>query len=204
MNAGMGAGIAFLATAAGAVFMFVKPQPADVYDMTVKTAYDRLTHADFGPHHGDPMTASGNGYNVVTWGQNGNFNSFTCKMHLDPLPNNKDKTKVSLDCFGASPAAGGADGMLHVMMRNEYIERIDATLKGRPFNKELAQGATAARWPGDGVDGSIGTAVNKAIQMQGDMAKLQREAEQAAIQSRAEHEASTPDSAQGAEPAPAN
>ena len=210
MNAGLSAGVALLVTAAGAALVFNKPQPADVFDMPVKTVYNKLTHVDFGPlgEAGKALhtvrTASGNGYNVVAWDQQGDFAAFSCKMHLTPLPDDAQKTKIAVDCEGGSAAAGAAEGMLHALVRNDYIERVDATLKGRPYNKELAQGATASRWPGDGVDGSIGTAVNKAIEMQADTAKLQREATESEIQSRADHAATTPDAAQPAEPVPAN
>ena len=67
--------------------------------------------------------------------------------------------------------------MVHNMLRNEYIERVDATLTGRPYDKQLAMGATAARWPGDGVDGSMTTAVATAIKMDADMHKLREEEE---------------------------
>lgn len=203
MNTGFGVG-AVLLVGTGAAFFMVKPTPADVYDMPVNAAYAKLARADFSGHNGDAIHSSGNGQNAVTWEQHGSFAAFSCNIHLDPLPDNAAKTKVAVNCDGGSAASGASEGMLHAMIRNEYIERVDATLNGRAFSKELAQGATASRWPGDGVDGSIGTAVGKAVQMQADVAREQNRVSQEVSEARAEHEANTPDSAQGAEPAPAN
>lgn len=210
MNAGLGTAIAFLVTAAGAALVFVTSEPADVYDMPISAAYARLTNVNFGANaHGEDAlhtvkTASGNGHDVVTWAQQGDFATFSCKMHLSPLPDDLQKTKVAVNCQGGSMAAGAAEGMVHAMMRNEYIERLDATLKGRPFDKQLALGATASRWPGDGVDGSLGTAINSSVQMQGDIARLQGNPNDTAPPARADHEATPPDNAQGAEPVVTN
>ena len=68
-----------------------------------------------------------------------------------------------------SGMAGAAAGMVHNMMRNAYIERVDATLTGRPFDKQLAVGSTASGWPDDGIDGSLATAQVKALKMDAEM-----------------------------------
>jgi len=156
---------------------------ADVYAMPVSEAYAKLIKVDFGPlSEGEKAlrtkkTASGNGRDQVVWQQGGDIAAFACKLDLAPLPDDTAQTKVTVTCGGGGAGSGAAAGMLHNLLRNEYIERVDATLTGRPYDKQLAQGATAYRWPGDGVDGSLAKATNDALKMQSDLKKMQRDAE---------------------------
>jgi hypothetical protein len=64
--------------------------------------------------------------------------------------------------------------MVHNMARNQNIERIDAALTGREYDKDRA-GSTSSRWPGDGVDGSYATAVKKAHEMDAEVRKMQQQ-----------------------------
>jgi hypothetical protein len=150
-------------------------QPADVYAMPMNEVYAKLVKVDFGPPEGaedvlhTKKTARGNGSNRVTWTQIGDMAAFECKMDLAPLPDDAAKTHVTVTCGGGGAGDGAAAGMVHNMMRNAYIERVDATLTGRPFDKQLAVGSTASGWPDDGVDGSLATAQVKALEMDAEM-----------------------------------
>ncbi len=170
----------FVAVAAVLLYVFVEQKPADVFDMPVKDAYAKLTQVDFGPlSEGQKVLntvnrISGNGQNRVTWTQQGDMARFECAIDLAPLPDDAAKTHVKVTCEGGGAGDGAAAGMVHNMHRNGVIERIDATLTGRPFDRAKI-GSTASRWPGDGVDGSLATAQKEALQMSHDMAKMERE-----------------------------
>ncbi len=172
----------------------------DVYAMSRDQAYKRLNAAHIEPSGDGPFfrlatTVSGNGVNEVTWDASGSMAHHKCTMTL--AKEDADKTKVAVDCDGGSAGSGAAAGMEHAMIRNRVIEMVDATLKGRPFNPALASGATAARWPGDGVDGSMIGAMAGAIKMEGDIKRDIREMERKDKEYRAEVAAETPDDAQG-------
>jgi hypothetical protein len=83
------------------------------------------------------------------------------------------------------------------MMRGRVIEMVDAALTGRTFNPAYANGLTAMRWPGDGVDGSYAGMVGAALKMQSDSQKDIREAEARSKELEAEEIAERPNSAQG-------
>ena len=66
------------------------------------------------------------------------------------------------------------------MTRTAVIEQVDSTLKNRPFDVELAQGATAYRWPEDTVHhADLNESIGNAVKMQGDLADEQARMEQA-------------------------
>ena len=177
----------FAALAGVLLFVFVEQKPADVYDMPVKDAYLKLSRVDFGEltrgqkAAGIEYSVSGNGKNTVYWTTQGSHVRQKCDLMLAPLPDDAGKTHVTVHCAGGSASAGAAAGMLHNSMRNTVIERVDATLTGRPFDKSRA-GETASRWPGDGVDGSYGTAVNTALKMDAEVRKMQRDSQEYAAE----------------------
>jgi len=172
----------------------------DVYAMSRDQAYKRLNAAHIEPSGDGPFfrlatTVSGNGVNEVVWDASGSMAHHKCTMTL--AKEDADKTRVAVNCDGGSAGSGAAAGMEHAMIRNRVIEMVDATLKGRPFNPALASGATAARWPGDGVDGSYVGAVAGAIKMDSDMKRDIRDMERRDKEEKAELAAETPDDAQG-------
>ena len=172
----------FLAAAAGAVYFFGGQQPGDVYNMPVSEAYAKLTSVNFGQlGEGEKVlntvkTATGNGKNKVVWAQQGDMAAFSCDLALAPLPDDAAKTHVTVTCEGGGAGDGAAAGMVHNMHRNAVIERVDATLTDRPFDRAKV-GTTASRWPGDGVDGSLGTAMGGALKMDADMHRELRQME---------------------------
>ncbi|MEL6877093.1 MAG: hypothetical protein AAGL68_03225, partial [Pseudomonadota bacterium] len=108
----------------------------------------------------------------IVWSNRGAHSSRTCEIKLSPFEDDAAQTHVAIDCKGGSMADGAAAGMTHRLHRESQIERIDSTLTGRPFDRTRA-GSTSARWPGDGVDGSYGTAVKTAIKMDHEMREMQ-------------------------------
>lgn len=184
------AGVGFLAVAGAAIYFFAAPQPADVYAMPIQEAYAKLVAVDFGEMSDGEKTldtkktASGNGTNQVTWVHRGDMAHYECVMGLRPLADDAEKTHVTVTCSGGGAGNGAAAGMAHKYFRNSIIERVDATLTGRPYDKELARGATAYRWPGDGVDGSLATATGGALKMDAEMRKMQSQSRQASSDSK--------------------
>lgn len=144
----------------------------DEYPMGRKAAYDKLMTAKIEPSATGPFfrletTIDGNGGSEVTYDASGSMAHHACTMKLTELA--ADKTKVAVICEGGGAGDGAAAGMAHHLIRNRVIELVDATLKDRPFDPQLAEGSTAYRWPNDGVDGSYGTAARNALQMEADM-----------------------------------
>lgn len=170
----------FVAVAAAAVYMFAKPRPADVYPLPIGEAYQKLSKAKFQTLE-DGFTVqlhatksvSGNGRDRITW----NESAMSCNVALAPLPDDAAQTHVAVTCDGGAGAgAGAAAGFAHNLRRNEVIEKIDATLTGRAADPKRI-GSTAYRWPGDGVDGSYGTMVKSAIEMDAEQRKFRKEQE---------------------------
>jgi hypothetical protein len=154
---------------------------ANVYAMPPAEAYRKLAsshiQADgktaFGPLD---YSTSGNGDSKVYWnGSGGTFASSHCEAEITPEGSNK--SRIMAYCNGGSLSDGAAAGMVSGMQRKALIEHIDATLTGRPFDVQNAHGETAARWPSDArqPDGSYGTAVAGALQMERDIHQMERD-----------------------------
>lgn len=176
---------------------------ADEYSLARKDVYVKLARIAIEPSRTAPwgmidFDVHGNGLDMLTFGAEEDAVGFGCTVRLRALA--PDKTKIAVDC---KKQTGGdaASGMLHVMLRNNLIEVIDATLDGRPVDQTRAS-ATAAGWPGDGVDGSIGGAVGKSLKMDADMRRDLKQMKENAAADAAEQAVSQPDSAEGADPSP--
>jgi len=173
-------GAVFLVAAGAGIYLVARPQPADEFPVSMTTAYNKLVSADLshgqkGPFGGLTTSSSGNGHNQIEWKAGGSFAAFDCTLGLAPLGDSKTKVTVSCDGDGG----GAANGMLVTMARDAVIEQVDSTLKGRPYDIELAKGATAYRWPEDTVHhAGFNESVGNAIKMQGDIAEEQAKMEQ--------------------------
>ena len=177
----------------------------DEYPLSRKQAYDKLLSARIassgdGPFFRLRTTITGNVGSEVTYDALGDMAHRICHMHLTELE--PQLTKVKVTCEGGGAGEGAAAGMAHNMIRNRVIELVDATLKDRPFNPELAGGATASRWPSDGVDGSFAGAAGKALKQDAEMHRDIAEAEQAANEAQVEVPSDYGDSGAGSEPLP--
>ena len=180
--------------------------------MSRHDAYIRLARVQIEPSKSAPfmsleMPVSGNGLSTLRFGADDESYGFGCTAKLNEIA--PVKTKVTLTCDrGATEAIahGAEDGVLHAMMRHRLIELIDATLKGRAYNVERAN-STAARWPGDGVDGSIGGAVAQALKMDAQMRRDLKDMKQMDADDRrgmSDRTAELPDAAQGSDPSYGN
>lgn len=170
----------------------------NVYAMAPQQAYDKLVAAPVswdgkGPFGKLDVSPSGQGDGTVRWSNSGGRRF--CEANIKP--EGADKSRIDVFCDG--PGEGAATGMMQAMYRSAIIEHIDATLKGRQYDVQLAQGATAASWPEDSrqADGSMGAAAGEALRMDAEMHKDIREAEAASQQMEAEAAANTQQSAQG-------
>ena len=148
----------------------------NVYPLSQAQVYEKLHSAKVetgnGAVFGNLSTSvSGNGDSKIYWNASGTFASNHCEAEI--TPEGADKSRITAFCGGGGASDGAAAGMVSGMHRRALIEHIDATLKGRPFDKYKAQGETAARWPSDArqPDSSYGTAVAGALQMDRDMHK---------------------------------
>lgn len=165
-------GAVFLVLAGGGIYILARPQPADEYAISVPDAYKklstvRLTPGEHGVFGGLATHVDGNGRSQVEWTAHGSFAAFDCKIGLAAL--SETRTKVAVSCDGAGGEA--AQGLLMTMERDAVIEMVDATLKGRAYDPELAKGATAYRWPEDVVHhADIHEAVHDAVKMGADIA----------------------------------
>ncbi len=174
------AGLGFVAVAGAAVYFFASPRPADEFAMPVSTAYAKLSTAKLVPSSRDGVYYAldtkvfGNGTDKVTWEASGSMAYHKCSMALAPAGGKADQTHVTVTCEGGGAGDGAAAGMVHNMIRARVLEMVDATLTDRAFDSTRV-GATASRWPGDGVDGSLMHAQSEALKMSAEMGKMQRE-----------------------------
>ena len=196
-------GAVVLAAAAGGIYFFARPAPADEYPMAMRDVYSRLAtvtsaadmdHREVAAFGGHSITPSGNGTNLIVW-RVGKSAPVECTMQLTALA--EAKTKVALSCDeAASTKAMNAQNRLMasvsgpevLAIRNDSIEMIDSTLKGQAFDpKQTSQ--IAFMWPDDVVHhDNLIQAMPKmqgaAIQQAGEGLKM--EAEQERAQNRAE------------------
>ncbi len=141
----------------------------DVYPLSMAEAYMRLNTVQIEPSgdgvfYGLETSVSGNSVDRVTWSASDAYAAHSCLLGLKKV--DVGRTQVTITCEGGSPTSGAAE---HSMVRNRVIEMVDATLTGRKFDPQLADGTTAWRWPGDGGGGSAANAAAEAIEMDAEM-----------------------------------
>lgn len=121
-------------------------QAADEYPVDARTAYKLLNDSSL------PKTAFNNQKsfslrktnNQITWRNETGYDQIDCVIGIDPVE--EQKTKIAINC-GSGPAQDTAMvPMTANMARQEAIEMIDATLRGREFDRSK-KGNTAYRWP---------------------------------------------------------
>lgn len=173
-------GAVFLVAAGVSIFVLAKPHPADEYPLALSAAYHKLetaqlVHGNSGAFGVLATSISGNGRDQIEWKAGGTFAAFDCMLNL--TPQGDAATKIAVSCNGGG--GGAASGLLMTMTRDAVIEQVDSTLTGRPYDIELAKGATAYRWPDDTVHhAGFNESVGNAIKMQGDIADEQAKMEQ--------------------------
>lgn len=110
------------------------------------------------------LRASKKGTDAIVWDASGNRNKYRCDLVVAPA--DKGGSRVGISCDGSFPAAGAGAGLVKNALRNRAIELVDATLEDRPFDPQLAEGATARGWPENGADfGSVADAAKQAVEM---------------------------------------
>ena len=173
-----------VAAIAGAGFwMHGAPKEADVYAMPISQAYEKLAALKVEPANRGPFgrldtTVYGTGGDTVTFDASGAHAQVSCTAKLSQV--DAGTTRVAASCGGSSPSSGAAAGLEATMRRNRFIELVDATLDGRAYDVQLAQGATAARWPEDVIDhGDFGDAVREAHKMSEEMHRMTEESARA-------------------------
>lgn len=151
----------------------------NLYPLPADQAYAKLVEAKIvpsgqGPFGRRPISVSGDGTSTVRWSI-AEVGIKMCEANI--AAEGADKSRITAFCSGGGE--GAAAGMMQNMNRSALIEHIDATLRGREYNPQLAQGATASGWPKDErqADASIGTAMGDALKMERDMKRSIKEGE---------------------------
>jgi hypothetical protein len=140
------------------IYIYTSRTPADVYPVPVDAAYAKLMAVDFGPMSEGEValdtqkTASGNGQNEVVWVHHGDMAHYECKMKLRAWPSDAAKTHVSVSCDGGGAGNGAASGMANNLFRNGIVKRVDATIRGIPFERGDVGNMGVAGFPDQGVD----------------------------------------------------
>ena len=162
----------------------------NIYPMTPQQAYDKLVSTPIEPGGRGVFgrldtSVSGDGSSKVTWQSSGTFASIECEANI--APEGADKSRINAFCGGSSPSDGAASGMVQGLHRKALIEHIDSTLRGRPYDPDLARGSTAGSWPDDPrqADGSYASAATEALKMERDMHKSIAEMEKTADEAEA-------------------
>jgi hypothetical protein len=162
----------------------------NVYAMPSQQVYDKLSSASVswdgkGPFGKLDVSPGGDGSGTVRWSSS--YGTRFCEANI--VPEGTDKSRINVFCDG--PGEGAATGMMQAMYRSAIIEHIDATLKGRPYDRRKALGETASTWPKDPrqADGSIGAAAGEALKMDRDMHKAISEMDNMSDQMEAERQA---------------
>jgi hypothetical protein len=174
------AALALLTTACG---------QGNLYPMPVDQAYAKLLTAKLppsgktGPFYKLPIVVTGDGASTVRW-KIAESDLVMCEANV--TAEGADKSRVNAYCGGGGE--GAAAGISQAMTRSALIELIDATLRGRPYDQQLAMGSTASGWPKDPrqADSSYAGAAAGALKMERDMRRDIKEMEQADAQDRAE------------------
>lgn len=150
----------------------------DTYDMPVAQAYAKLAAIDLedveGPfQEGRDIRVEKKENESLRW-TSGKGGRFDCVATLSALE--ATRTRVAVSCAERREMFGG---MLARMSRSNVIEKVDSTLRDRPFDAEQAK-ATAARYPADTVrhkdfaqDYSEG--VGQAFRTQREVMEMQRD-----------------------------
>lgn len=163
----------------------------NLYPMPADQAYAKLVEAKIKPSgktppfYKLPIAVRGDGAGTVRWVA-AEAGVTMCEATI--TAEGADKSRVAAYC-GAG-GEGAAAGITQNMNRNALIEHIDATLRGRPFDPQLAMGSTAAGWPKDErqADASMGGAMGEALKMERDIKRDIADMEKADAQDRAEAE----------------
>jgi hypothetical protein len=142
----------------------------NVYGMPVSAVYQSLstmsTDVNQGALLSAEMTVSGDGEREVYLNVG---DTRFCTISLTPEKESSTEINVSCENYGE----GAMAGMTGRMRRNVLIERIDSTLKNRPYNKDLALGGSAAGWPADTVQhGNLMDAQAKALEMDAETRRM--------------------------------
>jgi hypothetical protein len=154
---------------AGGIYFQGGPAEANVYGLPLKDTYAKLRASEVPQSEGAraagvTVTLSGNPGKYVMWSTRGSHVGYDCKAHLIPV--DAQSTRIIPVCEGGGAGEGAAAGMAMKMRVNAFIERIDATMTDRPYDKERAIGSTAARWPKQEISNSdIFSAQAEALKM---------------------------------------
>lgn len=130
--------------ALGSTYVVGFRPPADEFALSRAQVYERLAAAPLhaalphaardGAFHGLPVNVHGDGLADLRWDSGGQ----ACTLKLTRLA--EASTRVAVACTGVDSASAGH-------LRDRVIELAEATLTGRAFNPQKADGATAYRWP---------------------------------------------------------
>jgi hypothetical protein len=153
----------------------------DTYDMPVAQTYEKLAEMDledvegpFEERHAIKLTRKEN--ESLRW-KSTETGMIDCVANLSAV--DTARTRVAVSCNGV----GQMPGWIAKQARADVIEKIDSTLRGRPYDKKNAP-LTASRYPADvvkhaGFAQEFGQAyagsVKQAFETQREIAQMERE-----------------------------
>lgn len=165
------------AIAAAGVYFHGPLREANVFPMPVDAVYAKLRNNPL-PKNTDGQTAAQIGRTVtgvpgksVTWRTNGSHSAYECTAKLFAVDANT--TRIIPECEGGGAGDGAAAGMTLNLVVNSFIERLDAMMNDRAYDKTRAFGATAALWPKQHIENAdIFSAQAEALRMDAEMSKM--------------------------------
>lgn len=143
--------------------------PPNVYPLEQPEAVALLASVKSKPSGSAPfgqlvLRTTKKGADTVVWDATDSRSRYRCELAVTPL--DETGSRVDLLCDGSFPGAGASEGIALAALRKRAIELVDATLENRPFDAQLAQGATASGWPENLIDhGTQADAAGQAVDM---------------------------------------
>lgn len=127
------------------------PNEAGVYAVDIETAERALNQSNlakeaFGFGRSQSFKASDS---EIVW-RSISRDKIDCTIALSPVE--PASVHIAVNCGAGPDQATAVDTVTVNLKRQDVIEMIDATLTGRPFNREI-KGETAFRWPNN--EGSL-------------------------------------------------
>ena len=119
---------------------------ANVYAMPVDALYQKLDAMEIERSPQAPMgtltiTKNSVPAKFISWAGSGSHAALKCTATLSPV--DAQHTKVDTACEGGSVSNGAAAGVATHLVQIAMVEQIDSTLRGRPFDKQKVQMASA-------------------------------------------------------------
>ena len=121
----------------------VYPLAAD--DVLARIGAIRIESEPRGPFGTQEISHGRPAIDRISWIGRSSHSGVRCDVTVAPVDETSSRVDIACNSRGAG---GGVSSPMEVSQtRKALIELIDSTLEGRPYDRQLARGATAAGWP---------------------------------------------------------